>query len=245
MIMPEWLFLEPIENPNNIPRRIYIFRPLREKVKEYNKIDDKQLNKELAKKMNNPYYFTDRALQVGFNIYLDSHYLIMLTVFQLINQIIQRLKSGLYKILREMAPFYARLINQYKFKIRTAFSARLDKQDEDGQILDEIELYINVGINRNLTRNIIDNNNLRFQLEREILNQEMKDSGWKFDEINSMTYFCKITEMNRSNYVKFHLRFSGILNIESDDKFGFFWLILATLYPFQNNRPNGASNYRQ
>ena len=36
-------------------------------------IDDKQLNKELAKKMSNPYYFTERALSVGFNITLESH----------------------------------------------------------------------------------------------------------------------------------------------------------------------------
>ena len=36
-------------------------------------IDDKQLNKELAKKMIFRYYFTDRNLKVGFKINLDSH----------------------------------------------------------------------------------------------------------------------------------------------------------------------------
>ena len=37
------------------------------------KIDDEQRNKELPKKMVNPFYFTDRALQVKFKTTLDSH----------------------------------------------------------------------------------------------------------------------------------------------------------------------------
>ena len=40
------------------------------------RLDDKQLNKELAKKMLNPHYFTDRNLNVGFKIDLDSHHII-------------------------------------------------------------------------------------------------------------------------------------------------------------------------
>ena len=39
------------------------------------KLDDEQLNKELAKKTLNPYYFTDRTLRVGFKINLDSHHI--------------------------------------------------------------------------------------------------------------------------------------------------------------------------
>ena len=39
------------------------------------KLDDKQLNKELAKKVINPYYFTDRNLKVGFKINLGSHHI--------------------------------------------------------------------------------------------------------------------------------------------------------------------------
>ena len=42
---------------------------------ESNQLDDKKLNKELAKKMTNPYYFTDRVLQVGFNFTLESHHI--------------------------------------------------------------------------------------------------------------------------------------------------------------------------
>ena len=38
------------------------------------KIDDKQLKKGLAKKMINPYYFTDRNLKVALKINLDSRH---------------------------------------------------------------------------------------------------------------------------------------------------------------------------
>ena len=38
------------------------------------KLVDKQLNKELAKKMRNPYYFTDGNLKVGFKINLVTHH---------------------------------------------------------------------------------------------------------------------------------------------------------------------------
>ena len=34
-----------------------------------------QIKKELAKKMINPYYFTDRALRVGFYITLENHHI--------------------------------------------------------------------------------------------------------------------------------------------------------------------------
>ena len=39
--------------------------------------------------------------------------------------------------MKEISNFYARIIYQYIFRYRTVFSARLDKQDEDNQILDE------------------------------------------------------------------------------------------------------------
>ena len=40
-----------------------------------------------------------------------------------------------------MATIYASLLNQNKFEYHTVFSARFDKQDEDRQMLDGIELY--------------------------------------------------------------------------------------------------------
>ena len=72
MIIPEWLFQEPVENKIN---KKHNPRSLKEIARENNRLDDKQLNKELAKKMLNPYYFTNRALQVGFKINLDSHHI--------------------------------------------------------------------------------------------------------------------------------------------------------------------------
>ena len=46
---------------------------MKQRARDNFRLDDKQLNKELAKKMLNPFYFTDRNLQVGFKIDLDSH----------------------------------------------------------------------------------------------------------------------------------------------------------------------------
>ena len=53
--------------------KIYKPKSLTQIARDYIKIDDQQLKKELAKKMPNPYYFTDRNLKVGFKVNLDSH----------------------------------------------------------------------------------------------------------------------------------------------------------------------------
>ena len=213
------------------------------------KLDDKQLNKELAKKMINPYYFTDRALQTGFKINLDSHNLhhanSKLTIIPNYPEFGIEVRY-INKILKELAVIYARLINQYKFKYQTIFSARFDKQDEDGQLLDEIELFVNLNMNYNITQSDIDNIDIKSPLEHQIQKQEMKDSGCRFDKINSMTiYFYKTIEMNGLNYVKIPLRTNAILNIENNDKYCFLWSILAWLHPCNNNHPNRVSNYRQ
>ena len=74
----------------------------------------------------------------------------------------------------------------------------------------------------------------------------MKDSGWRFDKINSMTIcFYETTKLNGSNYVKIPLRSNAILNNENNDKYCFLWSILAYLHPCNNNHPNRVSNYRQ
>ena len=246
MIIPEWLFQEPVENKI---KKIYNPKPLRELARDNIRLDDKQLNKELAKKMINPYYFTDRNLKVGFKIKLDSHNLhhanSKLTItpnhpefgieFRYIN-----------KIMKELSIIYARFINQYKFRYQTVFSARFDKQNEDNQVLDETELFINLNINHNLTQTDIANIDIVSPLEHQIQQQEMKDSGWRFDKINSLTvYFYKISEMNGSNYVKIPLRSNAILNVENNDKYCFLWSILAYLHPCNISHPNRVSNYRQ
>ena len=246
MIIPEWLFQEPVENKI---KKIYNPKSLQQLARNNIRLDDKQLNKEIAKKMLNRYYLTDRNLKVGFKMNLDSHNLhhtnSKLTItpyhpefgieFRYIN-----------KIMKELAVIYAKLINQYKFKYQTVFSARFDKQNEDNQVLDETELFINLNISHNLTQTDLNNINVVSSLENQIQQQEMKDSGWRFDKINSMTiYFYKTTEMNGSNFIKIPLRSNAILNVEYNDKYCFLWSILASLHPCFNNHPNRVSNYRQ
>ena len=246
MIIPEWLFKEPVENKI---KKMYNPKPLKQLARNKINLDDKQLNKELAKKMINPYYFSDRNLQVAYKINLDSHHINHLNSKVTITSNFEN--TGIEfrfinKIMREMSIIYARLINQYKFRYQTVFSARFDKQNEDGLLLDETELFINLNINQNLTQSDIDNINITFPLERQIQQQEMKDSGWRFDKLYSMTiYFYKTNEMDGSNYIKIPLRSNSILNIENIDKYCFLWSILAWLHPCNNNHPNRVSNYKQ
>ena len=150
------------------------------------------------------------------------------------------------KIMKDLPFFYARLINQYKFKYQTLLSIRFDKQDEDNQVVHETELFFNLNINHNLTQTDIDNIDLESPLEDQIQQQEMKVSGWRFDKTNSMTvYFFKIGELNGSKNFKILLRSNAILNIENNDKYCFIWSILASLHPCNNNHPNRFSNQKQ
>ena len=246
MNIPEWLFEEPIENKIN---RLYNPKPLRQLARNNIRLDDKQLNKELAKKMPNPYYFTDRNLKIGFKIDMDGHHinhanskLTITTIFPELGIEVRYFN----KIINELSIIYARLINQYKFRYQTFFSARFDKQDENNQVLDETDLFNNLNINHNLTQSDLDKIDAVSLLEHQIQQQEMKVSGWRFDNINSMiVYFYKTGELNGSNYVKVPLRSNALLNIENNDKYCFLWSILAYLYPCNNNHPNRVSNYKQ
>ena len=77
------------------------------------------MNKELAKKMTNPYYFTDKNLKVGFKIVLDTHHInhanSKLTItpnFPKFGIEVRYIK----KIMKELSVIYATLIHQYKFR---------------------------------------------------------------------------------------------------------------------------------
>ena len=86
--------------------------------------------------MINPYYSTDKALQVGFNTNLDSH-------------LINNTKSDLIikpkfpdlgietsydnEIPREMTTNYARFSKHYKLRKQRLYLAKFHKQDEDGK----------------------------------------------------------------------------------------------------------------
>ena len=178
MIIPEGLFSEPIENKI---KKAYSPKSLKQIARDNIKLDDKQLNKELAKKMINPNYFTDRNLRVGFKIKLDSHHInhanSKLTITPDFPEFEIEVRYN-NKIIKELSVVYARLINQCKFKHQTVISSRIDKQDEDNQVLDETELFIDLNINHNLTETGINNNDVKSPLKHQIQQQEMKDSGW-------------------------------------------------------------------
>ena len=100
-----------------------------------------------------------------------------------------------------------------------------------------------MNINHKLTEADFDNFDVKSPLEHQIQQQVMKDSGWRFDKINSLiVYFYKTGELNGSNYVKIPLRSNAILSLENNDKYCFLWSILAYLHPFNNKHPNRFSN---
>ena len=181
MIIPEWLFQEPVENKI---KKIYNPKSPKQLAGDIFKLDDKQISEELAKKMINPYYFTDRYLKVGFKTNLDTHHInhakSKLTITPNYHEFGIEIRY-INEIIKEIAVIYARLINQYKFKYQTVFSARFGKQDEDNQVLDETELSINLNINHNLTENDLDKIDIKSPLVHQIQQQEMKDSGRRFD----------------------------------------------------------------
>ena len=199
--------------------------------------------------MINPYYFTDRNIKVAFNITLESHHINHANSKFIVKPNYPEFEIEvryINKIIKELSVIYARIINQYTFKNQIVFSARFDKQDENNQVLVETELFINLKSNQNLTQTDIDNIDVKSALEHQIQQQEMKDSGRRFDKINSMTiYFYKTGELNGSNYIKIPLRISAILNIENNDNFCFLCSKLAYLHPCNNIHPNRVSNYKQ
>ena len=249
MIIPDWLFKEERSPIKKKIQKVYNPKTLKQIARQNNKLSDKDLDKELAKKRINPYYFIDEDLKIGFKINLESHNInhanSILTItpnfpefgieFRYIN-----------KLIKELSVIYARLINQNKFKNHTLFSASFYKINEEDQSENEIELYMNLSINHNLTESDIDNIDVRSQLEHQIQKQEMKESSWIFDKINSRKIsFYKTVEVNGISYVKIPLRLNAILNVQNNDKYCFIWSILASLHPCKNDHPNRVSNYLQ
>ena len=57
-----------------LKQKIYNPKSLTQIARDNIELDDAQLNKDLARKMLNP-YFTDRIMKVGFKINLDSHHI--------------------------------------------------------------------------------------------------------------------------------------------------------------------------
>ena len=245
MIIPEWFFKEEKTPIKKKIQKVYDPKTLKQLAREKIKLDDK----ELAKIMINPYYFIDENLKIGFKNNLESHN------FSHANSILTITPNFpefgiefryINKTIKELSVIYARLINQYKFKYHTLFSASFYKINDEDQRNNEIELYINLKINNNLTESAIDNIDVRSQLEQQIQVQETKESGWMSDKINSMKIsFYKTTELNGTSYVKIPLRSISILNVQNNDKYCFIWSILASLHPCENTHPLRVNNYLQ
>ena len=143
-----------------------------------------------------------------------------------------------------MALIYARLIGQHKFKYQVVFSALFEKMNEFGYIENKTEMYISLKLNHVLTSNDLDNLTINSQVESQIENKQMKESGWVFDKLVSMTiYFYKTNELNGSSYIKLPLKTQALLNIQNKDKLCFLWSILAHLHPCKNGHPERTSSY--
>ena len=242
MIIPEWFYKEEKAPNKKKIQKVYNPKTLKQLAREKIKLDDKKL----AKMMINPYYFIDENLKSGFKIKLESHNIkhanSILTITPNFPEFGIEFRY-IKKIIKELSVIYARLINQYKFKYHTLFLSSFYKINEEDQRNNEIELYINLSINHNLTESDINNIDVRSQLEHQIQIQETKESGWIFDKINSLKIsFYKTIELNGTSYVKIPLRSSAILNIQNNDKYCFIWSILASLHPCENTHPSRVNN---
>ena len=177
LIIPEWLFKEEQTPIKKKTQKAYNPKTLKQIARENIKMNDKKLDKELAKKMINPYYLIDENLKIGFKITLESHN--DNHAFSLL-KIIPNFRDignetiNVNKNLKEMATICARLINQIKFKYHIIFSASFYQINEEDQRSDEIELFNNLKIQNYLTETYINNFDVRSQLEHQIQIQETK-----------------------------------------------------------------------
>ena len=185
MVIPDWFFKEEKSSIMKKIQKVFNPKTLIQLAREKIKLDDK----ELAKLMINPYYFIDKKLKIGFKINLESHNIShansILTILPLYPEYGIEFRY-INKVVKELSVIYSRLLNQYKFKYHALFSASFYKINEEDQRYNHIDLYMNLKINNNLTESDIDNIDVRSQLEHQIQMQELKDSGWIFDKINSM-----------------------------------------------------------
>ena len=140
----------------------------------------------------------DRKLQIELRIDKDSPCLTFIITPNISEYEVQ--VCYINHIIKQLSNIYARLINQYKFRYQTVFSAVFDKQNED-----EKELFIDLNVSNSLSQSDIDKIDVISPLKHKIHDEEIRDSDWQFDKINSMTVYF----YNDSN---------AILNVENIDK---------------------------
>ena len=135
-------------------------------------------NEKVKQRIKNSYYDNDRGLRIELKIDKDSPCLtFIITSYESVNEVEM---FYINHIIKRLSNIYARLINQYKFRYQTVFSVVFDKQNE---------LFIDLNISRNLTQNDIDMIDIIPPLKHKIHDEEMKNSNWQFNKINSMTVY--------------------------------------------------------
>ena len=210
------------------------------------KVIDKETNKNKNNKIEHK--FTDNILDIAYDITVDRHHkkdlISQITITSKFDNLFGIEMYYINDIFKEMAHIYAKFINQYKFKYQLSFMLLFNKFEENGDIRKEAEMVINLNMIINLTQSEIDNNNIQWEVEARKQNLEMRESGWHFQTVNSMTIsFYNTGNMDSSSYVKIPLRSSAILNIKNNDKYCFLWSIMTYLHPCENNS-NVVSSYR-
>ena len=71
VIIPDWLFKEEQAPVKKQIKKRYNPKTLQQLARKNINLGDKELDKEIAKKMINPYYFIDKNLKNGFKINLE------------------------------------------------------------------------------------------------------------------------------------------------------------------------------
>ena len=141
-----------------------------------------------------------------------------------------------------MSHVYAELKNQYKFKNQLTFLFLYNKYREDKEIIPGKKLPITLSITQNLTQCEIETFNIQLTLESRIQSVETQKSGWTFQRINTMgTSFDKSGELKSSSHVKVPQRNSAKLNMKIEDKYCFFWSLLASLHPIFDSKIGHAT----
>ena len=206
----------------------------------------KETNKNIKRNNKIKYKFTDEILNKIYDITVDSHHKKDLNSQITITSKFDNTGIEMYyidKIFKEMAHLYAKYINQYKFKYQLSFMLLFNKFEEDGDIIREAELTVTLNMINNLTQTEIEDVNIQWDVEARKQNLEMKESGWNFQRINSMSIsFYNTGNMDGSSYVRIPLRSSAIINVKNDDKYCYIWSILAKLHPCESN-PDRVSKY--
>ena len=80
-----------------------------------------------------------------------------------------------------MTTFFARFLNEYKFKYHTLFAASFYRINEEDQGSDEFELFFNFNVYHNSTEPDVNNIDVKSQLKLPNQIQETKESGGIFD----------------------------------------------------------------